>query len=153
MLPRRRFGARGAFLRRSVFAMVSAVSLTGRHFCVPLRQAALAPWYEKSPAAGPLHVGWAWKRYNYDNYVGGIFTISAEHVKQMNGYPNNFWGWGGEDDEFGARLVKARIPKYRRPPDALFNTIRDLEEEITKETGVPCLALPCLAVRFCTAFA
>ena len=29
----------------------------------------------------------------------------------MNGYPNNFWGWGGEDDEMFKRLTEVGINK------------------------------------------
>lgn len=29
--------------------------------------------------------------------LGGIIKISSEDIKTINGFPNNFWGWGVED--------------------------------------------------------
>jgi hypothetical protein len=36
-------------------------------------------------------------------YIGGITSFSESQFKQINGFPNNFWGWGGEDDELYKR--------------------------------------------------
>ena len=37
--------------------------------------------------------------------VGGIVMIQQGAFKEVNGYANDFWGWGGEDDELRDRLV------------------------------------------------
>ena len=42
-------------------------------------------------------------------YFGGITSFSAGQFKQINGFPNNFWGWGGEDDELYKRTKKVGI--------------------------------------------
>ena len=42
-------------------------------------------------------------------YFGGITSFSAGQFKQINGFPNNFWGWGGEDDELYKRTKKVRL--------------------------------------------
>lgn len=42
--------------------------------------------------------------YNY--LVGGVFAISKEHLIQVNGYSNLYWGWGAEDDDMAHRFVK-----------------------------------------------
>ncbi len=31
-------------------------------------------------------------------------TLSAKDFKQINGYSNSFWGWGGEDDQLYQRV-------------------------------------------------
>ena len=36
-------------------------------------------------------------------YIGGITSFSESQFRQLNGFPNNFWGWGGEDDELYQR--------------------------------------------------
>ena len=36
-------------------------------------------------------------------YFGGITSFSESQFRQLNGFPNNFWGWGGEDDELYQR--------------------------------------------------
>ena len=38
----------------------------------------------------------------------------AIHFQRVNGYPNNFWGWGAEDDELRLRTeLEARLPILR----------------------------------------
>ena len=39
-------------------------------------------------------------------YFGGITSFSVSQFKQINGFPNNFWGLGGEDDELHKRTKK-----------------------------------------------
>jgi hypothetical protein len=36
-------------------------------------------------------------------YFGGVSALSPLHYLKMNGFPNNYWGWGGEDDDIGVR--------------------------------------------------
>jgi hypothetical protein len=40
---------------------------------------------------------------------GGIFGISFADYIKINGYPNNFWNWGGEDNAFNNRLMANNI--------------------------------------------
>jgi hypothetical protein len=47
----------------------------------------------------------------------------------INGFPNDYWGWGGEDDALGFRLRACRV-EIALPSPACDNKIRDLEEEI-----------------------
>jgi len=41
--------------------------------------------------------------------LGGHFSIHRTDIEQVNGYDENFVGWGGEDEDLGIRLVKAGI--------------------------------------------
>ena len=45
--------------------------------------------------------------------VGGALLITPEVYIAVNGYSNNFGGWGGEDDNMAKRLQKKRRSKYR----------------------------------------
>jgi len=84
----------------------------------------LGIWYSRFPKT-PLHIARVWSRYsNNPKYFGGIVSFSASDMKRINGYPNTFWGWGGEDDEMQKRCERLRI-KWDYPPKG---TIRDLEE-------------------------
>ena len=38
---------------------------------------------------------------------GGVITVSKEIFKLVNGFSNNYWGWGFEDDDFSFRLHDA----------------------------------------------
>ena len=41
----------------------------------------------------------------FAEYFGGVVLITAEHMKQCNGYHNEFWSWGGEDCSFRQRII------------------------------------------------
>mmetsp|Transcript_64833 Transcript_64833/g.76113 ORF Transcript_64833/g.76113 Transcript_64833/m.76113 type:complete len:402 (-) Transcript_64833:461-1666(-) len=83
----------------------------------------LGNWYTRFPR-NPIHIARCWGRYsNNPKYFGGIVSFSASDMKRINGYPNTFWGWGGEDDEMQKRCEKLRIA-WESPPQG---TITDLE--------------------------
>ena len=37
-------------------------------------------------------------------WLGGFFMINKSIFQKVNGYSNNFWGWGGEDQDLQNRL-------------------------------------------------
>jgi len=41
--------------------------------------------------------------------LGGHFSIYKSDLERVNGYDENFVGWGGEDEDLGIRLVRAGI--------------------------------------------
>ncbi|MCV5263507.1 galactosyltransferase-related protein, partial [Escherichia coli] len=45
---------------------------------------ALAPMYAQPPVQ-PVHIGRAWTRYPYKDYVGGIITFSGHDFARING--------------------------------------------------------------------
>lgn len=38
-------------------------------------------------------------RLPYHQYFGGVSAMSKDQYLKINGLPNNYWGWGGEDDD------------------------------------------------------
>jgi hypothetical protein len=38
-------------------------------------------------------------------FLGALISFSSKLFTKINGYPNNFWGWGGEDDAIFNRLI------------------------------------------------
>lgn len=69
--------------------------------------------YMKLPLS-PIHIGWAWtEKYKYERFFGGIVSMSSEDYKRINGFPNSFWGWGGEDDALLARCKKHGLHIFR----------------------------------------
>ncbi|KAM9375576.1 beta-1,4-galactosyltransferase 1 [Pholidichthys leucotaenia] len=44
-------------------------------------------------------------RLPYNQYFGGVSSLSKEQYLKINGFPNNYWGWGGEDDDIYNRLA------------------------------------------------
>lgn len=89
-----------------------------------LPQDDIAPWYAKFPVR-PIHIARVWDRYsNNPKYFGGVVSFSSSDYKRINGYPNTFWGWGGEDDEMQKRLERLGI-QFDSPDKG---TLKDLEE-------------------------
>ncbi|CAI9591648.1 unnamed protein product, partial [Staurois parvus] len=56
----------------------------------------------------PKHASVAMDKFNYSlpykDYFGGVSALTPEQYEQLNGLSNNYWGWGGEDDDFSARI-------------------------------------------------
>lgn len=52
-------------------------------------------------------------KYNFDAYFGGVVGLTDEIYQKINGYPNNFFGWGGEDDSLYNRISANNIEMYR----------------------------------------
>lgn len=46
-------------------------------------------------------------RLPYNQYFGGVSSMSKEQYLKINGFPNNYWGWGGEDDDIYNRLASS----------------------------------------------
>ena len=80
--------------------------------------------YLKYPKT-PIHLGNKGTRYtgNADSFLGGVLSVNSEDFIKSNGYPNNFWGWGGEDDALKRRLDRNNI-RIERPEGSVI----DLEE-------------------------
>ena len=89
----------------------------------------LLPNYCKVPAEGrPVHIAKIWERYNEnDDYVGGIVAWNGGDYEAINGFPNNYWGWGGEDDEM-MRRCKSKWGKEFRMAAPKAGSITDLED-------------------------
>jgi len=41
--------------------------------------------------------------YNY--LVGGVFVIKTETYRKINGYSNQYWGWGAEGNYFLSKFL------------------------------------------------
>lgn len=74
------------------------------------------------PEGTVRHIGNAFKRYaGCKKYMGGVLLLRAKDFTTVNGFPNDFEGWGGEDDVLGRRLC------HRFKVDKSQGTLIDLE--------------------------
>ena len=90
----------------------------------------ITPYYTAFPEK-PIHIGKIWTtKYDSPTFLGGILSISIEDIKKTNGYPNNFWGWGGEDDVLRDRLKAKKIDVYQ--PTLRNEGIKELEHTDTR---------------------
>ena len=50
----------------------------------------------------------------YDKYFGGVTLFNKESFIKINGYSNNYWGWGAEDDDVYQRCTIMRLKTMRK---------------------------------------
>ena len=99
---------------------------------------ALLPRYITPPIEGGVHISKMWERYGSSDidskhYFGGIVSFNKESYKSVNGYPNSFWGWGGEDDAIRDRMTSTNIPVEEGAPIEGLGKITDLEDLTLEE--------------------
>ena len=54
--------------------------------------------------------------YQFDPYhSGGVLLVNKEDFRRVNGFSNQYWGWGGEDDDLRKRFDQTwTLPLTRR---------------------------------------
>lgn len=50
----------------------------------------------------------------YAKYLGGVTLFPKEHFIKINGFSNEYWGWGAEDDDLRLRCDTFGIPVIRK---------------------------------------
>lgn len=73
----------------------------------------------------------------YKGYFGGVTAMTTEQFSKVNGFPNTYWGWGGEDDDLRIRVQLQRMKIVRPPADVARYTMvfhkRDNGNEVNKD--------------------
>lgn len=78
---------------------------------IPLKK--VVPYYTTFPEK-PIHIGKAWTtKYDFPRFLGGVLSMSVSDIRKSNGFPNQFWGWGGEDDSIRNRIERKKIDIYQ----------------------------------------
>jgi len=66
-----------------------------------------------NPIKGGVHFSGLCEQFNYkvpyEKCFGGVTAFDAESFLKCNGFSNEFWGWGGEDDDLYNRTLLAGI--------------------------------------------
>lgn len=68
---------------------------------------------------------------NWEQFLGGVLMFDNASYERINGYPNNYWGWGFEDRELGARLDLEGIPWEKR--DGFYRAIPHPHQGLTPQ--------------------
>jgi hypothetical protein len=71
-------------------------------------------------------------KYAYAGFMGGVLSISNEDFGSVNGFPNNFWGWGGEDEDLKFRLLLSD-KCIVRPDSKKYEKYKELKHPLTQE--------------------
>lgn len=66
----------------------------------------------------PTHLGSNIEQFGYkmpyESFFGGVVLFDPESFQRINGFSNNYWGWGGEDDDMFYRFQKMKVCILRR---------------------------------------
>jgi len=66
----------------------------------------------------PTHLATYVEQFNwglaYGEYFGGVTLIDKNSFIKVNGFSNDYWGWGAEDDDFLKRCKNSNLQIYRR---------------------------------------
>jgi predicted glycosyltransferase involved in capsule biosynthesis len=67
---------------------------------------------------GPTHLASEVEQFNwglpYDGYFGGVTLFDKQSFVDINGYSNEYWGWGAEDDDVLHRCMSKGIETFRK---------------------------------------
>ena len=63
-----------------------------------------------------------------------IISFNKKDFQKINGFPNDFWGWGGEDDAMYNRLVSARVPVIKVNGDEKIKGLEHTPQGESKST-------------------
>lgn len=62
----------------------------------------------RQPRALALYISrWNYTHPWWGTGFGGVSQVTQQHMNKTNGFPNRFYGWGGEDSVMELRLQKA----------------------------------------------
>ncbi|KAM9349337.1 beta-1,4-galactosyltransferase 2 [Symphorus nematophorus] len=104
-------------------------------------------------------------RLPYAGYFGGVSGLSKKQFLKINGFPNEYWGWGGEDDDIynritlngmkvsrpdvrigRYRMIKHERDKHNEPNPQRFNKIQNTKNTMKKD-GISSLTYRLVQVK------
>ncbi|RVE61893.1 hypothetical protein OJAV_G00176510 [Oryzias javanicus] len=104
-------------------------------------------------------------RLPYAGYFGGVSGLSKKQFLKINGFPNEYWGWGGEDDDIynritlngmkvsrpdvrigRYRMIKHERDKHNEPNPQRFNKIQNTKHTMKKD-GISSLTYKLLQIK------
>lgn len=91
-----------------------------------------------SYSENPVHIATKTSQFDYkmpyNGYCGGVVIFNKKDFIKINGFSNDYWGWGAEDDDLNCRISKNKIKLERR--DCVFESLphkKIVEEKYFKE--------------------
>jgi len=75
----------------------------------------------------PLHLATHLQEHDYEttffDYFGGVTMFTKEDFESINGFSNEYWGWGFEDDDLLIRCIESDLEL-----DTTHNSKKDIQE-------------------------
>ena len=77
----------------------------------------------------PLHLATHLQEHDYEttffDYFGGVTMFTKEDFKTINGFSNEYWGWGFEDDDLLIRCIESGVSIDKE--EGLASDIKEFE--------------------------
>ena len=93
----------------------------------------------------PTHLSAYCSQFEYQfktDCFGGVLLVNQEDFRRVNGFSNQYWGWGAEDDDLRKRFgqtwaipVTRRMGRYDSIEQTAFG--HPLAHEAVKRSGNP----------------
>ncbi|XP_052244952.1 beta-1,4-galactosyltransferase 3-like [Dreissena polymorpha] len=84
----------------------------------------------------PIHMAVAVEKFGfklpYNDYAGGVLAMTGEQFQRINGFPNLYYGWGGEDDDIVLRIRSAGFQLIR--PSIVVGKYKSLDHKQAEES-------------------
>ncbi|XP_071478336.1 beta-1,4-galactosyltransferase 5-like [Diadema antillarum] len=82
-----------------------------------------------------------WKyKLLYGAFFGAVTGFTRSQIERFNGFPNVYWGWGGEDDDILGRIRSQGLAKTRPwGPVGFYNVIPHHHKSAKKNMDRVCL--------------
>lgn len=76
----------------------------------------LPVWADYSYSDVPAHLIWHGlpTAYQYDDFIGAVTMFPKAAFEEVNGFSNEYWGWGEEDEELRERCRIKKLTIKRR---------------------------------------
>lgn len=72
------------------------------------------PFYNKTINYKEINLDKVRHYFGFTHCLGGMFMIHSKHFNKINGFSNEFWGWGGEDTDLQNRCEIKNIEIDRK---------------------------------------
>ncbi len=102
------------------------------------------------PDKHPVHIATKLSKYGYtlgyDQYFGGVVLFTKEQMERTNGYSNEYWDWGQEDDDlfwrchFEGYSNNSIFKSYNNKPVAVFDGKKSFSLFSTNQELTECLS-------------
>lgn len=83
----------------------------------------------------PTHMSAYCSQFNYElpyeKLFGGVALFNKQDFVRVNGYSNEYWGWGAEDDDMYDRCEREGTGFARRPNR--YNSLAHEKQKLTQE--------------------
>lgn len=91
-----------------------------------------------SPISSPTHLAAEAEQFGfklpYLGYFGGVTLFGKFDFERINGYSNDYWGWGAEDDDIMHRcIIKGLKPSRKNGRYRSLSHSREIKQDLYNE--------------------